>query len=406
MAVGVALEEVGGAFVEGGEDGADLELLGRQVRRVDDLERRAHLDRPFGKRQREGDRAAGAGPDGPVREEAEAARADVEGLHRDGRLADDERRRLADHRAGGSPAVRIPELCLGHAQPHVPPAARGSGPGAQSKTRGGPRRFTPSPGSAKTHAHDGHDDALGRRERLRLQGMEGHLLPREDAARRDARLVRRAAALGRDQQHLLPDAQGRGARALGRSDAETFRFAIKASRRITHDARLKADEAADSVAYLYRNLATLGAKRGPVLFQLPPFLKKDLPRLNDFLHLLPEGHRAVFEFRNESWFDDDVYAALHSAGAALCLSEREDNAPPPLVETALWGYLRLRLESYSEGRPGAVGRAARRDALAGDPRVLHARTDGAGVCDEPPARPRRPVTPARRRAQVTKSALR
>ncbi len=60
---------------------------------------------------------------------------------------------------------------------------------------------------------------------------------------------------------------------------EDFRFAIKASRRITHMARLKADEAADSVAYLYKNLAALGAKRGPVLFQLPPFLKKDLPRL-------------------------------------------------------------------------------------------------------------------------------
>jgi len=127
-----------------------------------------------------------------------------------------------------------------------------------------------------------------------------------------------------------------------------FRFAIKASRRITHDARLKADEAADSVAYLYKNLATLGAKRGPVLFQLPPFLKKDLPRLQDFLQLLPPGHRAVFEFRNDSWFADDVYAALEAAGAALCLSEREDNAPPPLVETAPWGYLRLRLESYAD----------------------------------------------------------
>ncbi|MEP7300146.1 MAG: DUF72 domain-containing protein [Caldimonas sp.] len=129
---------------------------------------------------------------------------------------------------------------------------------------------------------------------------------------------------------------------------EAFRFAIKASRRITHDARLKADEAADSVAYLYRNLATLGAKRGPVLFQLPPFLKKDLPRLSDFLQMLPEDHRAVFEFRNESWFDDAVYAVLQSAGAALCLSEREDNAAPPLVETAPWGYLRLRFESYSD----------------------------------------------------------
>jgi uncharacterized protein YecE (DUF72 family) len=127
-----------------------------------------------------------------------------------------------------------------------------------------------------------------------------------------------------------------------------FLFTIKASRRITHDGRLKADATADSVEFLYRNLAALGDKRGAVLFQLPPFLKKDLPRLLEFLHLLPEGHRAAFEFRNDSWFADDVYVALRDAGAALCLSEREDGAPPPLVETAPWGYVRLRLEQYSD----------------------------------------------------------
>jgi uncharacterized protein YecE (DUF72 family) len=127
-----------------------------------------------------------------------------------------------------------------------------------------------------------------------------------------------------------------------------FRFAIKASRRITHISRLKAESAADSVQYLYNALAALGKKRGPVLFQLPPNLKKDLPRLEAFLPLLPEGHRAAFEFRNDTWFDDDVYAALKGAGAALVLSEREDNAAPPMVETAPWGYLRLRLEEYSD----------------------------------------------------------
>ena len=132
------------------------------------------------------------------------------------------------------------------------------------------------------------------------------------------------------------------------STPASFRFAIKASRRITHMARLKADSAADSVAYLYKNLAALGAKRGPVLFQLPPFMKKDLPRLEEFLKLLPAEHQAAFEFRNDSWFADDVYAALKAAGASLCHSEREDNAPPPLVGTAPWGYVRLRLESYSE----------------------------------------------------------
>ena len=127
-----------------------------------------------------------------------------------------------------------------------------------------------------------------------------------------------------------------------------FRFAIKASRRITHDARLKPEAAADSVEFLYRNLATLAAKRGPVLFQLAPFQKKDGVRLREFLQLLPQGHMAAFEFRNASWFDDEVYALLREANAALVLSEREDNAPPALVETAPWGYVRLRLEVYSE----------------------------------------------------------
>jgi uncharacterized protein YecE (DUF72 family) len=120
-----------------------------------------------------------------------------------------------------------------------------------------------------------------------------------------------------------------------RSTPEGFRFAIKASRRITHMSRLKADSAADSVAFLYRTLASLGPKRGPVLFQLPPFLKKDAARLGEFLDLLPAGHAAA-------------YALLKKAGASLCLSEREDNAPPPLVETAAWGYVRLRLETYSD----------------------------------------------------------
>jgi len=129
---------------------------------------------------------------------------------------------------------------------------------------------------------------------------------------------------------------------------DSFRFSIKASRRITHISRLKAESAADSVAYLYANLKALGAKRGAVLFQLPPNLKKDLPRLTAFLALLPADHHAAFEFRSDTWFDDDVYAALKGAGAALCLSEREDNAPPPLVETAPWGYVRLRLETYSD----------------------------------------------------------
>jgi len=135
-----------------------------------------------------------------------------------------------------------------------------------------------------------------------------------------------------------------------RATPDDFRFAIKAPRRITHMARLKAKAAADSVAFLYKNLDALGSKRGPVLFQLPPFLKRDLARLSEFLSLLPKGHGAAFEFRNESWFEDSVYELLKRHEASLCLSEREDSAPPPLVQTASWGYIRLRLEQYSESQ--------------------------------------------------------
>ena len=141
-----------------------------------------------------------------------------------------------------------------------------------------------------------------------------------------------------------------------------FRFAIKSPRRITHMSRLKPESSAEPVQFLYRTLEALGEKRGPVLFQLPPLMKKDVGRLEGFLALLPADHRAAFEFRNPSWFEDDVYAALRKAGASLCFSEREDGQPPALVETAPWGYVRLRLENYADpdlerwaGRIAATG---------------------------------------------------
>ena len=127
-----------------------------------------------------------------------------------------------------------------------------------------------------------------------------------------------------------------------------FKFAIKASRRITHMARLKADSSVESLEYLYKNLQALGEKRGPVLFQLPPNMKMNRARLEEFLALLPADHRAAFEFRNDEWFDDVIYESLRAKGAALVLSEREDSTPPPIVETSSVGYVRLRLETYTD----------------------------------------------------------
>jgi uncharacterized protein YecE (DUF72 family) len=124
-----------------------------------------------------------------------------------------------------------------------------------------------------------------------------------------------------------------------------FRFVLKASQRITHFKRLK--EAGDEVAYFFGVAATLGPRLGPALFQLPPNLKKDLPRLEAFLATIPAGRRAAFEFRHASWFEEDVFDALRARGAALCVAEDEELATP-LVATADWGYLRLRRQDYGE----------------------------------------------------------
>lgn len=126
---------------------------------------------------------------------------------------------------------------------------------------------------------------------------------------------------------------------------EGFRFALKASQQITHRLRLK--EAGEPVSYFFNVASTLGERLGPVLFQLPPNLKKDLPRLASFLALLPPGSRSAFEFRHASWFEADVFEELRSHGAALCIAEDEDLATP-LEATAGWGYLRLRRQDYVE----------------------------------------------------------
>jgi uncharacterized protein YecE (DUF72 family) len=124
-----------------------------------------------------------------------------------------------------------------------------------------------------------------------------------------------------------------------------FAFVLKASRRITHFKRLKDTD--EELSYLLRTSSVLQQKLGPTLFQLPPNLKKDLPRLRDFLALLPQGWRAAIEFRNASWFDDDVYETLRSHKVALVLAESDEDAVP-LIATAPWGYLRLRREAYDE----------------------------------------------------------
>jgi len=125
-----------------------------------------------------------------------------------------------------------------------------------------------------------------------------------------------------------------------------FKFVIKASQRNTHVQRLK--DCRDSVDYLLDVIGVLKERLGPVLFQLPPNLPKDAARLRDFLALLPRERRLAFEFRHQSWFDDEVFAILRDRRAVLCIAEAENDLEIPFVSTADWGYLRLRRPDYGD----------------------------------------------------------
>jgi uncharacterized protein YecE (DUF72 family) len=123
-----------------------------------------------------------------------------------------------------------------------------------------------------------------------------------------------------------------------------FKLTLKAPKRITHDSRLK--DCADSTQRFLQVAATLGPKLGALLFQLPPFLKKDLAVLDAFLETLPAGTCGAFEFRHSSWMDDAVYERLKAKDLALCIADSE-NSHTPVVMTAKYAYFRLRDEGYT-----------------------------------------------------------
>jgi uncharacterized protein YecE (DUF72 family) len=125
-----------------------------------------------------------------------------------------------------------------------------------------------------------------------------------------------------------------------------FQFVIKAPQQITHKRRLS--DAGDLVLQLFEVAGALAEHRGPLLFQLPPAVQKDLPRLRGFLAQLPPEHRVAFEFRHPSWFDDEVLGLLREHRAALCVAEAEGNLKVPCVATTDWGYLRLRQPDYGD----------------------------------------------------------
>ena len=126
---------------------------------------------------------------------------------------------------------------------------------------------------------------------------------------------------------------------------EQFTFTLKASRRMTHFAKLK--DCSELLQNFCERAQTLGPKLGILLFHLPPYLRKDLDVFDEFLGAMPDGVRAAFEFRHRSWLSDDVYERLAAKNLALCIADSEDDTTPVEV-TADYGYLRLRDEGYQQ----------------------------------------------------------
>jgi uncharacterized protein YecE (DUF72 family) len=126
-----------------------------------------------------------------------------------------------------------------------------------------------------------------------------------------------------------------------------FLFALKAHRRITHEKRLRGVD--QDVRWLKERLSALGERLGPVLFQLPPSFRQDLPLLESFLAGLPPLPYVAIEFRHATWHTDATYDLLRRYRAALCIAEDERSCEP-LVHTAPFGYYRLHRLTYTEAQ--------------------------------------------------------
>ncbi|HVR39896.1 MAG TPA: DUF72 domain-containing protein [Thermoanaerobaculia bacterium] len=126
-----------------------------------------------------------------------------------------------------------------------------------------------------------------------------------------------------------------------------FTFVLKAPQRITHQKKLI--DTSDDIRHFFEVASELGPKLGPVLFQLPPFSRKDAQKLRDFLRILPRDRKIGFEFRHASWFDDETYGILRDHDVALCAADTDESGDPDalVVPTASWGYLRLRRTEYA-----------------------------------------------------------
>jgi len=160
--------------------------------------------------------------------------------------------------------------------------------------------------------------------------------------------------------YRMPDAKTVG--NWSQQVPDGFTFVLKAPQRITHQKGLAGAKA--DVAHFFKVAETLGGKLGPVRFLLPPAVKKDAAMLRDFLAALPPARKVAFDFRHDSWCDDEIYELLRGRDAALCLADTDETPNPDalVIPTATWGYVRLRRTEYSEDDLAAWARRVEGEA--------------------------------------------
>ena len=127
---------------------------------------------------------------------------------------------------------------------------------------------------------------------------------------------------------------------------DDFVFAFKAPQVITHLKRLR--DVGEETEYLFRTLSVLDRKLGPVLFQFPKSFQANRPALEDFLALIPANISCAFEFRSPSWLDAEILDLLRGRGYSLCTADSDENPATEIINTAPWGYLRLRRSDYTD----------------------------------------------------------
>lgn len=132
-----------------------------------------------------------------------------------------------------------------------------------------------------------------------------------------------------------------------------FIFSAKASRFITHIKKLK--DCALALKQFYKAISGLKNKLGPILFQLPPSLAQDLPRLETFISLLNPKYKYTFEFRSQTWFEEDVFELLKKNKIALCISDLKGELSPMEITS---NFIYIRLHGPKKAYQGNYSKAA------------------------------------------------